>query len=61
MVYMYRKYLFICWVNSSGCYMTSELFEPFKPFKLLKLSKLFVQVDHVESVRLLYELVGYKN
>ena len=27
---MVRKYLFICWVNSSGCYMNSELLDPFK-------------------------------
>ena len=52
---MDRKYLFICGVNSSGCYMSSELFEPFKLSKLSKHSKhseQLEQVEHFESVRL---------
>ena len=32
---MHRKYLFICWVNSSGGYMNSELFEPFQTLPTL--------------------------
>ena len=63
---MYRKYLFICGVNSSGGYMsvyTSEHFEPFKlsvHFKHSKHSEPVKQVEQIESVRLsrwLYELV----
>ena len=64
---MYRIYLFICWVNSSGGYMNSELFEPFKlsvHSVHSKLSKHVKQVEHFESVRLprgSNELVDYKN
>ena len=41
--------------------MNSESFEPFKHSRHSKLSEHVKQVEHFESVRLLYELVGYKN
>ena len=63
---MYRKYLFIYWVNCSGGYMSVYTSEHFEPFKLSKLSKHsehskpVKRVEQIESFRLsrvLYELV----
>ena len=60
---MYRKYIFIYWVNSSGGYMSVYTYEHFEPFNLSKHSehsKHVKRVELLESVRLsrvLYELV----
>ena len=61
---MYRKYLFIYWVNSSGGNMSCSPSELFEHFKHSKHSEHVKPVEHFERVRLSrgrYELVVYKN